>query len=74
MGHPKGKKNHYYSRDEKIRVVKAVLSGKSSKEVGSETGIGDRLIRSWVSPTLKGSDLNDVFSQKTILLFRPKEL
>ncbi len=49
MGHPRGKKNRYYSRDEKIKVVKAVLSGKSSKEVGRETGIGDRLIRGWVS-------------------------
>lgn len=49
MGHPRGKKNRYYSRDEKIRVVKAVLEGKSSREVGRETGIGSRLIRRWVS-------------------------
>ena len=34
MGHPKGKKNRYYSKDEKLRVVKAVLSGKGSEEVG----------------------------------------
>lgn len=49
MGHPKGKKNQYYSKEEKIRIVKEVLRGKSSKEVSSETGIGSRLIRSWVS-------------------------
>lgn len=49
MGHPTGKKNRYYSKDEKIRIVKEVLGGKSSKEVGRETGIGSRLIRSWVS-------------------------
>ena len=49
MGHPKGKKNRYYSKDEKLRVVKAVLSGKGSEEVGKEIGIGDRLIRKWVT-------------------------
>lgn len=49
MGHPIGKKNRYYSKDEKIRIVKKVLRGKSSKEVGKETGIESRLIRSWVS-------------------------
>ena len=49
MGHPKGKKNRYYSKDEKLRVVKAVLSGKGSEEVGKEIGIGNRLIRKWVT-------------------------
>lgn len=49
MGHPVGKKNRYYSKDEKIRIVKEVLAGKSSKEVGAETGIGSRLIRGWVT-------------------------
>lgn len=49
MGHPVGKKNRYYSKDEKIRIVKEVLAGKSSKEIGAETGIGSRLIRGWVT-------------------------
>lgn len=49
MGHPKGKKNRYYSKDEKIRIVREVLAGKSSKEKGNETGINSRLIRGWVT-------------------------
>ena len=40
--------NRYYSKDEKLRVVKAVLSGKGSEEVDKEIGIGDRPIRKWV--------------------------
>lgn len=49
MGHPAGQKNCYYSKDEKIRIVKKVLAGKSSKEVGNETGIGSWIINDWVS-------------------------
>lgn len=49
MGHPKGKKNRYYSKEEKLQVVKEVLDGKSSREVYRETGINHRLIRTWVS-------------------------
>ena len=49
MGHPTGKANRYYSRDEKLRYVKEVLGGRSSKEVGREAGINSRLIRKWVT-------------------------
>ena len=49
MGHPTGKVNRYYSRDEKLRYVKEVLGGRSSKEVGREAGINSRLIREWVT-------------------------
>ena len=49
MGHPTGKANRYYSKEEKVRNVKEVLGGKSSKEVGRETGINARLIRQWVT-------------------------
>ena len=49
MGHPKGTTNRYYSRDEKLSIVNKVLSGKSSKEVSKETGVYDRLIRTWVN-------------------------
>lgn len=53
MGHPEGKSNRYYSKDEKLRVVKEVLGGRSSKEVGAETGIGHRLIRKWAAMYLE---------------------
>ena len=49
MGHPTGKTNRYYSRDEKLRYIKEVLGGRSSKEVGREAGINSRLIRKWVT-------------------------
>lgn len=49
MGHPVGKRNRYYSKDEKLRYVKEVLEGRSSKEVGHEAGISARLIREWVT-------------------------
>jgi len=49
MCQPIEKKNRYYSKDEKVRIVKEVLAGKSSKEAGNETGIGSRLIRGWVT-------------------------
>lgn len=32
-----------------MQIVKEALSGRSSKEVGKETGIGHRLIRGWVT-------------------------
>lgn len=53
MGHPVGKKNRYYSKEDKLRIVKKVLAGKSSKEVGRETGVGHRLIRRWVTVFLE---------------------
>ena len=49
MGHPIGKANRYYSKDEKARYVNEVLGGRSSKEVGCEAGINSRLIRKWVT-------------------------
>lgn len=49
MGHPVGKSNRYYSKEEKLRIVKEVMSGRGSKDVGRETGVGDRLIRSWIT-------------------------
>ena len=49
MGHPTGKANRYYTKDEKLRYVKEVLEGRSSKEVGREAGINSRLIRKWAA-------------------------
>lgn len=49
MEEQKKKKHRYYGKDEKLRIVKEVLVGKSSREVGKETGIHHRLIRGWVA-------------------------
>ena len=48
MGHPKGLKNRYYSKEEKMRIVKEVESGHSSKQVAQTENISDSLIRTWV--------------------------
>lgn len=44
----RGMSHTYRSKEFKLRIVKEVLSGKSSKEVGREAGIADSLVRSWV--------------------------
>lgn len=38
----------YRSKEYKLSIVKKVLEGKSSKEVGTEAGINDSLVRAWV--------------------------
>ena len=44
----RGKTHTYRSKEFKLNIVKEVLGGKSSKEVGKEAGIHDSLIRAWV--------------------------
>lgn len=44
----RGTTHTYRSREFKLSVVKEVLRGKSSKEVGREVGIHDSLVRAWV--------------------------
>ncbi|MBS1401868.1 MAG: hypothetical protein HPZ79_02650 [Oscillospiraceae bacterium] len=63
MGHPTGKKNRYYSKDEKIRIAKGTLAGKSGKEVSDETGIGSQLIRSRV-PLYLGQGENSLENKR----------
>ena len=38
----------YRSKEFKLSIVKKVLGGKGSREVGKEAGINDSLIRAWV--------------------------
>ncbi len=40
MGYPTGRANRYRSKDEKMKYVKEVPGGKSSKEVGREERCG----------------------------------
>lgn len=44
----RGMSHTYRSKEFKLRIVKEVLGGKSTKEVGREAGIADSLVRSWV--------------------------
>ena len=49
MGRPKGGKNKYWSKEEKLRIVKKVVDdGYSSKEVAKQENINDAMIRRWV--------------------------
>lgn len=48
MGRPKGGKNKYWSKEEKLRIVnKVVLEGLSSKQVAKEENIEGSTIRRW---------------------------
>lgn len=44
----RGMSHTYRSKEFKLSIVKEVPGGKSSKQVGRETGIGDSLVRTWV--------------------------
>ena len=58
MGRPKGRKNKYWSKEEKLRIVKKVVDdGYSSKETAKQENIDDGMIRRWVRIYLeKGED------------------
>ena len=44
----RGMTRTYRTKEFKLNIVKEVLGGKSSKEVGRENSIGDSLVRAWV--------------------------
>ena len=46
----------YRSKEYKLSVVKKVLEGKSSREVGKEAGINDSLVRAWVDQYQKNGE------------------
>lgn len=49
MGRPKGGTNRYWSKDEKLRIVKRYLEeGISSRKLSVEENIDDSMIRRWV--------------------------
>ena len=49
MGRPKGGKNRYWSKDEKLRIVKRYLEeGISSRSLAVEENADDSMIRKWV--------------------------
>ena len=49
MGRPKGGKNRYWSKDEKLRIVRRYLEeGISSRKLAVEENVDDSMIRRWV--------------------------
>lgn len=49
MGRPKGGKNKYWSKDEKLRIVKKITEeGLSSRQVATQENIDASMIRCWV--------------------------
>lgn len=54
MGRPKGGKNKYWSKEEKLRIVKKVIEeGYSSVEVSKQENISGGMIRNWVKKYLE---------------------
>ncbi len=48
QGRPKGGKNKYYSKEEKLKYVQQMLSGKSCWEIEREEGIGHAVTNGWL--------------------------
>ena len=48
QGRPKGGKNKYYSKEEKLKYVKQMLEGRSCWEIEREEGIGHAITNRWL--------------------------
>lgn len=54
MGRPKGGKNKYWSKEEKIRIVnRVIIDGLSTYQVASDEKIASGMIRIWVKKYLE---------------------
>lgn len=56
MGCRKGGTKRYYSKEEKLRIVKEVGSGCSSRQVAEANGIADSIVRKWVRQYRDGGE------------------
>ena len=48
QGRPKGGKNKYYSKEEKIKIVQEMLNGKTTKDITNEYGINYSVSNKWL--------------------------
>ena len=47
-GRPKGGKNRYYSKEEKLKYVKQMLNGRSCWDIERKEGIGHSITNRWL--------------------------
>ena len=48
QGRPKGGKNKYYSKEEKLKYIKQMLDGRSCWEIEREDGINHSITNNWL--------------------------
>lgn len=53
QGRPKGGKNKYYSKEEKLKYVKQMLDGRSCWEIEREEGINHSVTSKWLKKYVK---------------------
>ena len=49
QGRPKGGKNKYYSKEEKLKYVEQMLNGRSCWEIEREEGISHSITNKWLN-------------------------
>ena len=49
QGRPKGSKNKYYSKEEKLKYVEQMLNGRSCWEIEREEGISHSITNRWLN-------------------------
>jgi transposase-like protein len=49
QGRPKGGKNKYYSKEEKLKYVEQMLNGRSCWEIEREDGISHSITNRWLN-------------------------
>ena len=55
MGRPKGGKNRYWSKEEKLRIVKMVVDEhKTAFDVSKQEKISNGMLSSWIKKYIKG--------------------
>ena len=48
QGRPKGGKNKYYSKEEKLKIVREMLDGKTTRDITNEYGINHSVSNKWL--------------------------
>ena len=56
MGRPKGRTNNSHSKEEKLALVKRVLSGETLRTLEKETGVSNSQIHKWTKQYLEGGE------------------
>ncbi|XMB67316.1 helix-turn-helix domain-containing protein [Mycoplasmatota bacterium zrk1] len=54
MGRPKGGKNRYWSKEEKLKYVKRLLEGESSSQIMRDENISKGMLSQWLKKYREG--------------------